>query len=356
MRHLKAPAIPVLALALLLLVACAHGQRPFNPRAVDHQAEGARALVRGDLDRAAGLFSLSLDYEPLMAAAHNGLGLVALARGDRDTAESEFRSALALNEELAEAHLNLGFIALGRDQVEDALESFRQALAIDPGYGAARLATGEALLRLGRLEDARWELGKACESQPAWAAAHAAHALVLARLGRIAGAETAVRRALDLDAELPAAHRARAEILRRTGALADAAEELRHVLRVLPGSIDDRLMLATVLAAANDADGALTQLDALEKAAPRRAEVPFVRGFVEMRRGQGAAAATAARRAIALRPKYPEARLLLAEALLHEGRQAEGQRELAIFLEQAPPHLGEERRRAEAFLRGESAF
>jgi tetratricopeptide (TPR) repeat protein len=327
-----------------------------NARAVEHQAEGARALARGDLDRAAGLFSLALDYEPRIAEARNGLGLVALARGDRDTAETEFRAALAVNEELAEAHLNLGFLALGRDEVDDALESFRQALAIDPGYGAARLATGEALLRLGRLEDARWELAKACESQPAWAAAHAAHALVLARLGRIAAAESAVRRALDLDAALPAAHRARAEILRRTGALADAAEELRRVLRAAPGSVDDRLMLATALAAADDADAALAELDGLEKAAPRRAEVPFVRAFIEVRRGHGPAAAAAARRAIALRAKYPEARLLLAEVLLHEGRRAEGEHELAVFLEQAPPHLGDERRRVEALLRGESGF
>src|SRR5262245_3370667 len=89
-----------------LVGGCATAPRRLHPKAVAFQAAGARSLASGELDRAAGQFSLALEYEPKMAEAKNGLGLVALSRGDKAVAEARFNDALALNEELAEAHLN----------------------------------------------------------------------------------------------------------------------------------------------------------------------------------------------------------------------------------------------------------
>jgi Flp pilus assembly protein TadD len=343
--------LPRLLAVTLVVAACAHNPRRINPNAVTLQAAGATSLARGDLDRAAGQFSLALDYEPRMAEAHNGLGLVALRRGEERIAEDHFLTALDLDEDLAEAHLNLGSILLGRDQTAAALDHFYQALAIDPGFAAARLAAGEGLLRMGRPEDARWELAKLCELQPKSAAAHAALALVLARLGRIAPAETAARQALALDETLPAAHRARAEILLRRGDAPAAVVELQTALGAASGNLDDRLTLAKALATAGESEGAERELAGLEKAAPRRPEVAFVRAFVALRREQAGEAIAAARRALVLRPVYPEARLVLGEALLRAGRDDEARRELGQFLREAPEErLGPERAIARQFL------
>jgi tetratricopeptide (TPR) repeat protein len=343
----------VLTAALATLAAlgagCASQQKP-HAKAIHFQAEGARAYARGDLDRAAGLFSLALEYDAKMAEAHNGLGLVALARGDKNTAEAKFRRALAINEEMAEAHLNLGFIYLDRGEIEDALTHFRQALAIDPGFGSARLAVGETLLRLNKIEEARWELAKLCEVEPQNAGAHAAYAIVLARQGRIAGAEAAAQKAMSLDKELPAAHRARGEILKRRGDMLGSAEEFRKVLQAEPMSVDDRVSLVTVLVAAPNMEEAERELDGLEKTAPQRAEVAFIRAFVSLSQEKHADSITAARRALKLRRVYPEARMVLAEALFRAGQADEGRRELKLFLEEAPSGMQQERRQAEAFL------
>lgn len=337
---------------MLTALACARSPRPLHGKAIELQAAGARALARGELDRAAGQFSLALEYEPRMAAAENGLGLVAVRRGDEGAAAEHFAAALALNEELAEAHLNLGAILQRQGALDEALTHFQQALAVDPGFGAARLAAAEALLRLGRPEDARWELAKLCEAEPRWAAAHAAHALVLARLGRIAAAEEAARRAQALDERLPALHRARAEILRRGGDLLGAITELQALVKAQPSSIDDRLSLATVLALARRGDEAARELAGLAEAAPGRAEIPFVTAFVALARDEPVQAIAAARRALALRGRYPEARLLLAEALLRSGDLAAGRRELARFVAEAPKHLEAERQVAARYLHG----
>lgn len=338
------------ALSLLAITGCAHRPRALHTKAIQHQAAGSRSLVRGELDRAAGQFSLALEYEPKMAEAKNGLGLVALARGDKVVAETHFREALALNEEMTEAHLNLGSLMLDRDEVDDALVEFRQALAIDPGYGAARLATSEALLRLGRLDDARWELTKLCEIEPERATAHAALALVLAKLNRIAAAETALRRALALDPQLPAALRVVAEIASRSGDHVRAIAALRQLVAAEPSSVSDRLALATELVVLHQPADAAQELEGLEQAAPKRAEVPFVRAYAELRRDRPADAVAAARRALALRKSYPQARLVLAEALLRLGQTGEGRRELQIFVQEAPAHMEDERRLAEGFL------
>lgn len=334
----------------LAAAGCGHTAPRTNEKANRFQAEGAMAYQRGQLDRAAGLFSLALEYQPRMAEARNGLGLVALARGDKKTAEAQFKAALALNEELAEAHHNLGELALERGELDDAITRFRQALAVDPGFGASRLGAGRTLMLLGRPDEAKWELVKLTEIEPQNAHAHAAHAQVLAQLGRIAAAEEAAQKALALDPKNPAGHRARGEILKRRGEFASAADEYRFVLQIEPGSVNDRVDLVTTLVAAEHLDEANAEVQTLEKLGPARAEVAFVRAFLALKQRELPLAIDSARRAIKLRRKYPQARMILAEALFTAGMDADGRRELKNFIDEAPPSMALERRKATEFL------
>ncbi len=73
--------------------------------------------------------------------------------------------------------------------------------------------------------------------------------------------------------------------------------------------------------------------------------------YVALRRGEAQVAARSAEDALALRPGFPEARLLRAQALLRLARSAEAAQELRRFLDEAPPDLAAERARAEATLR-----
>ena len=198
-----------------------------------------------------------------------------------------------------------------------------------PGYADARLLTAELLLRLGKLDDARWELEKLCAAAPERADAHAASALVLARLGRTAAAEQEARRALAIDPQLPAAHRARAEILRRAGDLEGASRELeigdrvgRRRDRRPPGARHRRRRPRAV-----GPGGARAGDAGPGRAAP--AGGAFRGGVRRPRaRRRGESAVRAADAALALRARYPEARLVRADALSRLGREAEMRREL----------------------------
>jgi tetratricopeptide (TPR) repeat protein len=350
---LSARAAGLLLLGLLACLAvpgCSHAPPKNNDKANRFQAEGVKAYQQGELDRAAGLFSLALEYQPRMAEARLGMGLVALARGDKVTAEAHFKAALSLNEELAEAHHNLGLLDADRGDYEKAMTRFRQALAIDPGFGPARLAVGDTLLQLGRPDEARWEIVKLTEVEPRNARAQAMYARILALLGHVAGAEAAATKALTLDPNLPEAHLAQGEILKSRGDFLAAADEFRMVLKTIPLFVDARVQLVTVLVAANKQEEVDRELDVLEKSAPASPQVAYIRAYVAIQRNDAPAAIAAARRALRLRRNYPSARMLLAEALFMSGQQSEGRAELKRFLEEAPPSMAIERRKAQEFL------
>jgi tetratricopeptide (TPR) repeat protein len=329
---------------------CGHAPPKNNDKANRFQAEGVKAYQQGELDRAAGLFSLALEYQPRMAEARLGRGLVLLARGDKVSAEAEFKAALSLNEELAEAHHNLGLLDADRGDFEKAMTRFRQALAIDPGFPAARLAVGDTLLQMGRPDEARWEIVKLTEVEPRNAHAHAMYARILAQLGRVAAAEAAATKALSLDPNLPEAHRAQGELLLKRGDFVAAADEFRLVLKVIPLFVDARVQLATALLAANKQGEVDQELDLLEKQAPASSQVAYLRAYVGIKRNDPVMAVASARRALRLRRTYPEARMLLAEGLFMAGHQEEGKAELKRFLDEAPPSMEEARRSARAFL------
>jgi tetratricopeptide (TPR) repeat protein len=336
--------------AASLAAACASSAPRTNPKAVKFQAEGARAYAQGDLDRAAGLFSLALEYDPRMAEARSGLGLVAFARGDSETAEKHFKEALSINEDLAEAHLNLGAIALQRGEDAAALTRFRQALAIDPGFGAARLSAGVALLNLGRAEEARWELAKLTEVEPRNARAHAVYAQVLIALGRIASAEAAAQKSLALDPNSSDGHRARAQILEKRKDFCGAGEEYRAVLRADPAAIDDRVSFVKSLLACEKMEDADAEIVSLEKLGPGRPEVSYLRSYIAIKKGDANTGLEYAVRALRLRKRYPEARMLMTEALFMLGRVEDGRRELRRFIDEAPPRLRPEVEKAKQFL------
>jgi predicted Zn-dependent protease len=73
---------------------------------------------------------------------------------------------------------------------------------------------------------------------------------------------------------------------------------------------------------------------------------------VALNRGQAEAAVQDASDALALRGRYPEARLVRAQALLRLARGEEARRELGRFLDEAPATMVAERAQAAQTLAG----
>ena len=127
----------------------------------------------------------------------------------------------------------------------------------------------------------------------------------------------------------------RAEILRRAGDFEGATGALRASPSAAghgPSS-DDRLALATVLAARRLWDDVDHELAGLLLAAPRRAEVRFLVAYAALGRERYAAAETAAGRGAGFYARTIRRRgSFAASALARQGRDAEARRELEQFL------------------------
>src|SRR4029453_6594176 len=92
---------------------------------------------------------------------------------------------------------------------------------------------------------------------------------------------------------------------------------------------------------------AARELAQLVAAVPQRPEVRFALGFVALRRDDFPLALHEADAALALRPRYPEAKLVRAEALARLGRGFEARQALAAVAVDGVPELAAERERIE---------
>ena len=133
---------------------------------------------------------------------------------------------------------------------------------------------------------------------------------------------------------MPAAHRAAAETLTQRR-LDGAAREIGLAIAADPASIDDRLAGAAIAAAQGHLDEAARTLARLVVEAPEQAGIRFVIAYVALQRGDASGALRGADDALALRPRFAQARLLRGAALLGLSRPRRGSRRAAAVPERS---------------------
>jgi Tfp pilus assembly protein PilF len=165
--------LPLLALAVLLLAACA---RPLEPQSVTdtpahHYTLGMKLLETGDLAQAQQAFersrALSSDYAP----AWEGLGLVALARKDLATAESRFKSAKSKDPKYVPAYLGLARVYSAKNDHAGARGEARVAIGIEPRNPQAHLTLGRVALAAFDFQEAEASFKRALDLAPTFAEA-----------------------------------------------------------------------------------------------------------------------------------------------------------------------------------------
>ncbi len=157
---------------------------------------GARALGRGDAERAIAWFERAIDAAPPSAALHTNLGLACLRARRLDDAIDSLETAIALDGGCVPAYRNLGLAFAEARQQEEADAAFAKALAIDPSDAETWVAHGRALHKANRLEDAASAFGNAASLRPALHEARVRLGLVLCDLGRTREAQEAFERGL----------------------------------------------------------------------------------------------------------------------------------------------------------------
>jgi tetratricopeptide (TPR) repeat protein len=186
----------------------------------------------------------SPDFYPSAAA----LGYLELARKDAKAALEHFAQALALDGRYLPALLGRGEALLRERRDADALEAFEAALAVDASLADVRRRVD--LLRFSRLEEALADAQRA------------------EREGRLDAARAAYLSALEASPESGLIHRRLGEVERRRGDLAEAEAHARRALAADAYDAAAHVLLANVLDASGDAEGALAAWESAERLDP----------------------------------------------------------------------------------------
>ncbi len=225
-------------------------------------------------------------------------------------------------------------LALG--QVDRALARIDAAVAAHPDSGSLLELRGAALARAGRPAEARTALEQALEADPQNVRALTGLAKLAAAAGEIPQAVEILDRAAALGpADAPARYLA-AQILLAAGSTEDAERRLREVVAESPANGSARNDLAWLLAnRGTDLDTALSLAEQARRIQPT-ADVIDTLGFVQLKRGDAAAATALFEEALALRPKDPTIRYHLGLALAKAGNRERAAAALQEALDAGP--------------------
>jgi tetratricopeptide (TPR) repeat protein len=192
------------------------------------------------------------------------------------SAETLYRATLRKNPGSWLTAVHLGTIVQGQGRLDEALELYRRAAAVHPEFEGTHINTGNVLVQAGRIDEALEAYRRALALKPDDALANHAMAGALARLGRWEEVVEHERRAIasgTLGTLAADAHMTLGGALLQLGRRTEGIDELEVVLRLRAGTAEEEYGLAALQAA----------------------------------EGRNRAAMAGFRRALALRPDYPEA-------------------------------------------------
>jgi tetratricopeptide (TPR) repeat protein len=156
----------------LLLAGCARSPPVLACPRDDHDAQCARSLAEGDLQKADFHCAMALEFSPWRVDARANWGLVALLQGDIAKAKQRLLLALQYNPDHVQAHANLGMTYLEEGAYAQARESFKKALRVNPDHLHARYHLGLTLLKMDKAAEARKEFDAVLAANPDVASAH----------------------------------------------------------------------------------------------------------------------------------------------------------------------------------------
>ena len=236
-----------------------------------------------------------------VAESHAALGVAALEAEHYPAARTAFAAALQINPHYADLHFQLGRAARGDGNPAAALAAFDSALSVNPRYAKALFYRGLALYALDRPAEALTAIQNAAAIDPAFAAPPYAEALNAHEAGDYATASAHLTRVAETDIDDITFHSRLGEDLYRRGMYAASAAEFEKAL-----ALADYADLHNSLAIARTAE----------------------KRYADAITGFG--------RALALNPKYTEARTNLALTLRAAGMPREADIEFRRALEDDP--------------------
>ena len=258
---------------------------------------------RGELDQARTHFERVLQLQPGEIASLVWLGEIHLQLGRPEQAEERYREALAAQPSSVSARYGLGRAALARGDARGAIAHFEDVLARDPSATAAHYPLSQAYSALGET-------------------ANAARHLALRANHEILPADPLM---VDLETllESPQSYETRGIRALEAKDWAAAATAFRKGLDLAPDSAPLHHRLGAALAQTGDRAAARGQYETAIRLSNDQFLAHFSLGVMDQEEGHHDTAIVHLTAALAARPSYVPARVLLASSLRRQRRADE---------------------------------
>ncbi|MCB9893311.1 MAG: tetratricopeptide repeat protein [Planctomycetes bacterium] len=232
-------------------------------RAQMYQNRGVAWQDAGNTDRALLDFDQCIKLLPDEPAFYENRGLIYVDKQLFDVAFRDFDRALELDPKNARGYVNRAWTARLMGDLEQSVRDYSQALRLKPEYAQARIGRGYTWLAWKREEMATTDFQAATKIEGFAAAGHAGLGEVALAGGKLDVAEQEFSSARMEDTYCEAAWfgLARVQFTRKKYKL--AAENARSLCRMAPRQADYWRLLADILFADSDSQGAVAALNRL---------------------------------------------------------------------------------------------
>ncbi len=217
-----------------------------------------------------------------------------------------------------------------------AAQALRGLLRREPGNPAFRQALATALRAEGRAAEAAQALGPLETIAPSDPVAWHERAIALDAAGSAEEAMRSERRAIALDPSLPEPHNHLGSLLARGGRTAEALEEFTRATSLDANNADAWTNRANALRAVGRRGEAAAAYETAARLAPRDPGPRNGLGVLSIDAGDFDRSATLFEEALAIDPRYHEARLNLAVAQVRRGNPAAARATLHALLQDRP--------------------
>lgn len=302
-----------IAFVILLIASFASAQTRGDSKQEAAHAfeEGQNAHQRGDLTLAVRFYSSAIEADPTLFQAYyqRANALVQLSR--EAEAEADFKKAVEINPSFARAHRGLGRVLLDRGMTEEARHALSRSLELDPKLKETRIYLASALLKLGDSERAAATLKEAIAGGETDSLTVALLGVATERLGKMDEAFSHYSRSIEMEPTNATAREGRARLLDARGDAVGAIEDLtiawqsqpsseialrlarlytragraqaaiqiyRNLIRERPEDLNLRAEMIRLMAASDQAEEAMKEIEKLVAAQPSNAKLLALAG------------------------------------------------------------------------------
>lgn len=297
-----------------------------------HVARGDFELQQGDLGAAASSFAKAAQLAPESGVAQAGLARVALAKGDAAAAISQLEAAVKEHPQAAMPRLMLGQILLAQRAFPRAYEQAQALVKLAPDDPAALDLLAQSGARVGQASQMLASVTEAANRNPRSAAHHFASARAHMLTGNVQQAQQAARAALDVDAEYVPALALMTELMLQQQRPQQAAEYFARLEKLEPSALGTLALRGDLALARRDFAAART---AYRKAlALRPLRTLLLKEYHARQQARDGAALDSLREWLAAHPRDTVVRLALADAQMRAGERDHATREYETVLAQ----------------------